>query len=56
MICVKVECDTGNYWTTAINGTFAEAMAYFIGQTFVRENPVTGEETPDTVIRVTLMG
>lgn len=54
MICVKVECDTGNEWVTGINADMEGARAYFMGQTFTRED-AAGHETADTVVRVTLV-
>jgi len=33
----KITCDTGNNWETGFNGTFEQAKAYFMGQSFVRE-------------------
>lgn len=48
---VKVFCDTGNSWVTAINLSLEEAENYFMGQKFTREDD-SGHETVDTVIRV----
>ena len=31
MITVEVKCSNGNHWITGINGTLADARAYFIG-------------------------
>ena len=54
MIAVKVTCDTGNTWSTNINGSYSEACEYFMGKTFVREDD-SGRETPDTVVSVELL-
>lgn len=48
---VKVICDTGNSWVTDINTDLAGAKAYFIGQSFTRED-YAGNETVDTVVQV----
>lgn len=49
---VRVTCDTGKTWTAEINGTMADAEAYFLGQVFTEECLTTGRETRH---RVTLI-
>jgi hypothetical protein len=49
---VRVTCDTGRTWTTEINGTMADAEAYFLGRVFAEECLETGRETRH---RVTLI-
>jgi len=51
MVTVKIACDTGNTWITRINTSFPEAVHYFMGQQFTREDD-TGQETVDKVIGV----
>ncbi len=52
MIDIRVICDTGKRWTTRVNGTYSEAVTYFMGQVFTDEDPETGEETRHTVTKV----
>jgi hypothetical protein len=47
----KVICDTGNSWITGFNGTLSDAIAYFIGTPFVRED-YYGNEVTDTPVSV----
>lgn len=54
MIVVRVTCTNQNHWITGINSTFPEAEAYFMGQTFTREDD-TGREIHDTVCLVELV-
>ncbi len=54
MVTVKITCNTGNSWTTGFNGSYEEAKAYFIGQTFTRELH-DGTEIADRCIAITLL-
>lgn len=51
MVTVKITCNTGNTWITSINTSFPEAVRYFMGQEFTREDDA-GLETVDRVIIV----
>lgn len=51
---VRVICRDGWTWLAAINGTLADAEAYFVGVTFTEEDVETGRETRHVVERVEL--
>lgn len=53
MLTVKITCDTGNTWATEINASFSDAVAYFLGKKFTREDE-SGRETVDTVTMIEL--
>ena len=55
MITLKLTANTGNTWATRFNGTFADAVAYFMGAQFTRENDETGAEIVDTVTTVEII-
>lgn len=50
-VSVKVTCDTGKHWTAWINGSFDNAVRYFLGTVFTDETD-DGAETRNTVVSV----
>lgn len=48
----KITLEDGDFFTTRMNATLEEAKSYYLGNYYVRENDVTGEETKLKYVKV----
>jgi len=52
MIYLHIKTNTGNHWSTGFNGTYSNAVDYFLGRKTYREDFITGEEFCETITEV----